>query len=215
MDPTTGIAYVTDPTPLQWRMDVRKTVLVGHSAGEMFDVIEAAEHYPEFLPWCAAATIVARSDAEVVADINVNFHGVRFAFRTRNPKRRPEWMAIELERGPFRDFRGTWNLAPLSAAGCRVDFELHYAFDSTPMARLARPVFDRITNTLVDRFVARADAVYPPQAPPPDAEAVRVQGLSPHDQGVSAAPTGHAVSADRETEPLPTPHHPDHRSEPS
>jgi hypothetical protein len=29
------------------------------------------------------------------------------------------------------------------------------------MARLARPVFDRIVNTLVDRFVARADAVCP------------------------------------------------------
>lgn len=215
MDAITGIAYVTDPTPLQWRMDVRKTLLVGHSAGEMFDVIEAAEHYPEFLPWCAAATIVARSDTEVIADINVNFHGVRFAFRTRNPKRRPDWMAIELERGPFRDFRGTWNLAPLSAAGCRIDFELHYAFDSTPMARLARPVFDRITNTLVDRFVARADAVYALQALPPAAEAVGVRELPPQGGGSSAAPPGHAMSVDRETEPLPTTNHPDHRSEPS
>jgi ribosome-associated toxin RatA of RatAB toxin-antitoxin module len=65
-------------------MDVRKTVLVGHSAEEMFDVIESAERYPEFLPWCAGATIVARSDSEVVADIEVDFHGVRFGFRTRN-----------------------------------------------------------------------------------------------------------------------------------
>jgi hypothetical protein len=28
------------------------------------------------------------------------------------------------------------------------------------MARVARPVFDRIANTLVDRFVARADQVH-------------------------------------------------------
>ncbi len=140
-------------------MDVRKTVLVTHSAEEMFDVIEAAEHYPAFLPWCAGATIVERSDAEVVADIEVDFHGVRFGFRTRNPKRRPEWMAIHLERGPFRHFGGTWNLAPLAVDGCRIDFALSYDFESTPMARLARPVFDRIANTLVDRFVVRADAV--------------------------------------------------------
>jgi ribosome-associated toxin RatA of RatAB toxin-antitoxin module len=142
-------------------MDVRRTVLVGHSAERMFDVIEAAEHYPEFLPWCAGATIVARSDEEVVADIAVDFHGVHFGFRTRNPKRRPDWMAIHLERGPFRHFGGTWTLAPLAADGCRIDFELHYDFDRTPMALVARPVFDRITNTLVDRFVARADVVYP------------------------------------------------------
>jgi hypothetical protein len=70
-------------------------------------------------------------------------------------------MAIELERGPFRRFGGTWALLPLGAAGCRVDFELHYDFDRTPMALVARPVFDRIANALVDRFVARADAVCP------------------------------------------------------
>lgn len=143
-------------------MDVRKTVLVTHSAEQMFDVIEAAEHYPAFLPWCAGSTIVERSDSVVVADIEIDFHGVRFDFRTRNPKRRPDWMAIQLERGPFRHFGGTWNLAPLSADGCRIDFALSYDFESTPMARLARPVFDRIANTLVDRFIARADAVCPP-----------------------------------------------------
>ena len=50
-------------------MDVRKTVLVGHSAEQMFDLIEACEHYPDFLPWCSGATVVARDEATVVADI--------------------------------------------------------------------------------------------------------------------------------------------------
>jgi ribosome-associated toxin RatA of RatAB toxin-antitoxin module len=186
-------------------MDVRKTLLVGHSAGEMFDVIEAAEHYPAFLPWCAAATIVARSDAEVVADIEVNFHGVHFAFRTRNPKRRPEWMAINLERGPFRHFGGTWNLAPLGADGCRIDFALSYDFESTPMARLARPVFDRIANTLVDRFVARADAICCGQEPRAnDAPVSREE--SPPREARDPAPAGVApLTASPDTDPSVTP----------
>ena len=143
-------------------MDVRKTVLVGHSAERMFDLIEACEHYPDFLPWCSGATVVARDDATVVADITVNYLGVRFDFRTRNPKRRPTAMTIHLERGPFRHFDGVWELTPLAADGCRIDFALRYDFDSTAMARIARPVFDRIANTLVDRFVARADQVQAP-----------------------------------------------------
>lgn len=147
-------------------MDVRKTVLVGHSAERMFDVIEAAEHYPDFLPWCARAVIVARDAEEVVADLSVDYHGIRFGFRTRNPKRRPTWMAIRLERGPFRRFDGVWDLTPLSAEGCRVDFALKYEFDSTAMAALARPVFDRIASTLVDRFVARIDKIGTAGAPP-------------------------------------------------
>jgi len=141
-------------------MDVRKTVLVGHSAERMFDLIEACEHYPDFLPWCSGATVVARDENTVVADITVNYLGVRFGFRTRNPKRRPTAMTIHLERGPFRHVDGVWELTPLAADGCRIDFALRYDFDSTAMARIARPVFDRIANTLVDRFVARADRVH-------------------------------------------------------
>lgn len=153
-------------------MELRKSVLVPHAAGEMFDLIEAAEHYPEFLPWCAHATIVRRDDTIVVADIDVNVHGVRFGFRTRNPKRRPEWMAIEMERGPFRHFRGEWHLTPLAAHGCRIDFDMRYELDRSVLAKLAGPVFDRIANTLVDAYVARADQLQAagllsgPAAPP-------------------------------------------------
>jgi len=168
-------------------MDVRKTVLVGHSAERMFDLIEACEHYPDFLPWCSGATVVARDDATVVADITVNYHGVRFEFRTRNPKRRPHTMTIHLERGPFRHFDGVWNLTPLAADGCRIDFGLRYDFDSTAMARIARPVFDRIANTLVDRFVARADAVEAAGAWPASGIAATVEA-PPQSGTPSAAP---------------------------
>jgi ribosome-associated toxin RatA of RatAB toxin-antitoxin module len=125
----------------------------------MFDLIEAAEHYPLFMPWCASATIVLRSDEVVVADIVVAHRGVRFDFRTRNPKRRPEAMSIRLERGPFRHFAGEWRLSPLGSDGCRIEFEMRYDFNSA-LARLAGPVFDRITTAMVDAYVARADALY-------------------------------------------------------
>ena len=141
-------------------MELRKSVLVAHPVERMFDLIEAAEHYPDFLPWCAAATIVERDDAVVVADIAIDVHGVRFAIRTRNPKRRPGWMAIALERGPFHRFHGEWHLTPLSSEGCRIEFDLRYDFDHSLVGRLAGPVFDRVANTLVDAYVARADRLY-------------------------------------------------------
>ena len=69
-------------------------------------------------------------------------------------------MAIRLEHGPFRRFDGEWNLTPLAADGCRIDFVLRYDFKRGITGKLAAPVFDRIANTLVDAFVARADRVY-------------------------------------------------------
>jgi len=141
-------------------MEVRKTVFVAHSQTQMFTLIEAAEHYPEFLPWCAAATIVERTDDVVAADITVDVHGIRFHFRTRNPKRTPEWMALTLEHGPFHHFEGEWNLKALGSEGCKIDFVLRYSFKSGIAGKLAAPVFDRIADTLVDAFAARADRIY-------------------------------------------------------
>ena len=143
-------------------MEVHKTALVGHSAEHMFDLIEAAEHYPDFLPWCSGATILERTAEVVAARIAINWHGVKIDFVTRNPKRRPEWMAIDLEQGPFRRFAGDWHLRPLLDAGCKVEFNLRYEFSNAVMARVAGPVFDRIANTLVDAFVVRADTVHGP-----------------------------------------------------
>jgi ribosome-associated toxin RatA of RatAB toxin-antitoxin module len=182
-------------------MQVRKTVLAGYSAERMFDLIEAAEHYPAFLPWCSGATIVERDEVIVAADITVDYHGVRFQFRTRNPKRRPEWMSIRLEHGPFRHFEGEWNLKPLGADGCRIGFELGYDFKSTVMSKLAGPVFDRIANTLVDAFVARADVVYRP--------AVTETSV------VNAAPVAPAMAAPTDTQSRATPDADPNRSQPS
>jgi len=141
-------------------MEARRSVLVAHPAERMFDLIEAAERYPEFLPWCAAATVLQRDDEIVVARLQVAYLGAKFEFTTRNPKRRPEFMAIGLDEGPFKRFEGTWNLKPLSSWGCRIDFALSYDFAHSVMGSLASPVFQRIADTLVDAFIQRADHVY-------------------------------------------------------
>ena len=138
-------------------MRVQRTALVAHPAERIFALIEAAEDYPAFLPWCASARILQRDDSIVVARIEVAWHGVRFSFVTRNPKRSPEWMAIGLEQGPFRHFKGEWQLTLLAAWGCRVEFSLDYEFDTVLVGNVAAPLFDKAARTLVDAFVRRAD----------------------------------------------------------
>jgi len=206
-------------------MEVRKTVLVGHSAERMFDLVEAAEDYPAFLPWCAAATILERTPTVVAADVTVDYHGIRFHFRTRNPKRPPEWMALRLEHGPFHHFEGEWKLTPLAADGCRIDFLLRYDFKRGITGKLAAPVFDRIANTLVDAFVARADSVYArslapapaPRAVPPATFAVTPANEAPAPAPpVIPPPSMSAPDADPMTAAAPTvPGGSPTRSEPS
>jgi ribosome-associated toxin RatA of RatAB toxin-antitoxin module len=140
-------------------VDVRRLLLVAHPAERMFDLIEGAEHYPAFLPWCAGATILERSEAVVAARLVVAVRGVRFTIATRNRKRRPGWMGLALDDGPFSVFDGEWQLTGLGSDGCKVEFALRYDFDNAALRAIAGPVFERVTSTLVDAFVSRADAL--------------------------------------------------------
>jgi ribosome-associated toxin RatA of RatAB toxin-antitoxin module len=140
-------------------MLVRCSALLTQPAGHLFDVIEAAEHYPRFLPWCVGAVILCRDDDVVSADLQVRLAGMSFAMRTRNPKRRPAYMAIHLERGPFRRFEGEWQLTALAPDACKVSFMLDYEFDSSLMTQAAGPVFKRAADTLIDAFVRHAESL--------------------------------------------------------
>ena len=82
-----------------WQLEIRRSVLVPYSAEDMFDLIEQAEAYPQFLPWCTGATILERSDDWVAARIDFTYLQFRFGFQTRNPKRRPDVAAGAARRG--------------------------------------------------------------------------------------------------------------------
>ena len=140
-------------------MFVQRTALVDRPATRLFDLIEAAEDYPRFLPWCTAARIVQRDDTLVSADLTVSVAGLRFAMRTRNPKRRPEFMAIHLEHGPFRRFEGSWQLTPLGEQGCKVQFTMDCEFSAGWAGPMAQPWLAKAADRLVDAFVQRALSV--------------------------------------------------------
>ncbi len=159
--PGSGTAQEGEATTVE----IHRSALMAHSAASMFDLIEAAEDYPAFLPWCADATILARDASVVVARIAVNYHGLRFDLTTRNPKRRPHWMGIHLEQGPFAHFGGEWRLIELAPDACKIEFTLRYEFDYALVGWVAGSVFDGIASTLIDAFAHRAGQVLRTQEP--------------------------------------------------
>ena len=141
-------------------MIVEKSVLVSHSAQHMFDLVDAVESYPEFLPWCQRATVLYRDSTRTRATIHVNYHGAKQSFTTENTKEPPRVMTIRLVEGPFRVLDGEWRFTALAERACKIEFRLHYEFSSKLLEKLVGPVFTYIANTMVDAFVHRADKVY-------------------------------------------------------
>jgi ribosome-associated toxin RatA of RatAB toxin-antitoxin module len=143
---------------------VRKSVIVGRPAPRMYELVEDVESYPEFLPWCAATEVFERTPEVTMARLDIDYHGLTSHIATRNVKRPPEGMVLEFVEGPFERFRGHWSFVALGEDGCRVEFALDYAFSSVALETVLGPVFGHIIETLVDRFVERAES-FPDDSP--------------------------------------------------
>lgn len=139
---------------------VEKSVLIAHSAQQMFDLVDCCEDYPKFLPWCSKADLHFRDENQTVATLHVNYHGIKSHFSTRNIKLAPERMDIGLVNGPFRYLEGSWAFRPLSDSACKVEFRMHYEFSSRLFEKAIGPVFGHIAKTFVEAFVKRAESLY-------------------------------------------------------
>jgi CRP/FNR family transcriptional regulator, cyclic AMP receptor protein len=156
-------------------LEIRRSVLVPYSAHDMFDLIEQAERYPQFLPWCTGATILERSDDWVAARIEFSYRRFGFGFQTRNPKRRPEWLQVRLVEGPFKHFQADWALTPLGRLGCKIDFALAYEISDRFFDRLAAPAVEIVSRSMMDAFVRRAEQTLTEFAPVQAAAPASVQ----------------------------------------
>ena len=151
-----GLIQIKEHANRDDRLELRRSVLLPYSAESMFDLIERAEAYPEFLPWCTRATIHERGDDWVSARLEFSYLQIRFGFQTRNAKRRPEWLRVRLVEGPFRRFQGDWHITPLGQLGCKVEFDVVYEISDGLLDKVARPAVDFVSRSMMEAFVKRA-----------------------------------------------------------
>jgi ribosome-associated toxin RatA of RatAB toxin-antitoxin module len=142
---------------------VHKSVLIWHSAPQMFALVADVARYPEFLPWCSSGQVLEETSQGMVASIGMSLGGIKKSFTTRNLHVPNERIQLALVDGPFSHLEGTWDFKPVGQSdmsACKVEFTLNYGFSSHTLAALVGPVFDKIAGSLVDAFVKRADQVY-------------------------------------------------------
>ena len=144
---------------------VNKSVLIWYSAAEMFALVTDIGAYPQFLPWCDQAAVLAQDKHGMTAKVGLSMAGLKQSFTTQNTHVEDRKVSLKLVDGPFSKLDGAWQFTPVGKNGeraCKVEFVLNYDFDSAALAALVGPVFDKIAGSLVDAFVKRACSVYDP-----------------------------------------------------
>ena len=139
---------------------IQRSAIVGHSAADMYALVDDVASYPDFLPWCREASVQAEGDAKR-ATLVAGLGGLRQSFTTLNRGRPGEAIDMQLVEGPFKRFEGAWRFTALSAQACRIDFSLRYQLAGGPLAKLLQPLFADMADTMVDAFTRRADEIHP------------------------------------------------------
>jgi ribosome-associated toxin RatA of RatAB toxin-antitoxin module len=139
---------------------IDRSALVPYTAKEMFALVSDIEAYPDFLPWCTQASVLSHKHDEVRASVSFSVGGMSRSFATRNYLQVNKMIEMQLVEGPFSSLHGCWQFDSLGDAGCKISLHLEYDFSSRMLGMVVGPVFNQISNTMVDSFQQRAVEVY-------------------------------------------------------
>lgn len=140
--------------------EVRRSALVPYTTGQMFGLVVDVERYPEFLPWCKSARILATEGDCVTVKLGLSRGMVHGNFTTRNRHVPDRSVEMRLVEGPFSLLEGRWDFHPIEAAGTRVELQLRFQTHGLIDAIALGPAFEQICNQLVDAFGKRAQQVF-------------------------------------------------------
>src|SRR6476659_10678678 len=108
--------------------EVKRSALIAESPARMYRLVNDIERYPEFVPWCAAARVESRTDAEVVATLSIMRGPLHAEFTTRNLLEPDARVLMQFVSGPFRVLEGLWTFTPLVEVGSQVELEMRFEF---------------------------------------------------------------------------------------
>lgn len=138
---------------------VKKSRVVHFSCEQMYKLVNNVEQYSEFLPYCTESIVHHRDPDEVQATLLISAAGMSKSFTTRNLLQQNKMIEIRLIDGPFNHLEGFWRFDPVDQ-GCHLSFDLEFEFAGRMFSLLLGPVFEQVTNKMVDAFCERAESVY-------------------------------------------------------
>lgn len=139
---------------------IERSALVFYSAKQMFDLVNAVEDYPQFLPGCTATRVISKTEQELVASLQISKAGIGHTFTTRNKLFPYDKMTIELVDGPFKRLSGYWVFQPLNEHACKVILTMDFEFSSRLIQFAFGKIFNELTAAMVNAFTQRAKQVY-------------------------------------------------------
>lgn len=138
---------------------IKKSKLVPYSCEQMYTLVNDIESYSEFLPYFSKSIVHHRDEDEVKATLVISAAGMEKSFTTHNRLQTNKMIEMRLVEGPFSHLEGFWRFDD-SPEGCLVSFDLEFTFSSKMLAMIVGPVFEQVSDKMIDAFSGRAKVLF-------------------------------------------------------
>ena len=139
---------------------ISKKANVKYSANQMYMLVNDIESYPNFLPWCTNSIVTNYGDNELVASVSISIGKIKKIFVTKNTMQQDSSISMELIEGPFKKLNGKWKFKNNLDSGSTVSLEMQFEFKNKLLRYTFGTAFKKITDSLVNAFIERANVIY-------------------------------------------------------
>ena len=141
-----------------------ETRFLPYSPQQLYMLVIDIEHYPQFLPWCRAARILAQEETGFLAELVISFSHITERYTSRVTPTPPEGdsegtINVDLVSGPFHHLTNHWRFIP-KEGGTEIQLALDFQFKSKMLNKLIGGLFGRACEKMIGAFMARAEALY-------------------------------------------------------
>lgn len=133
---------------------------VKYTPEEMYDLVNAVESYPEYLPNCTAVKLLTRTPTSLRATITMAKGRIHLSFTTENTMEAGRQVRMRLIDGPFKRLDGLWRFEPQADGGCEVAFRLDFEFANALLSMAFSGFFREAGESMVDAFCRQAVRTY-------------------------------------------------------
>lgn len=139
---------------------IQRSALLPFDALDIYHLVNDVAAYPAFMEGCVGAEVLAQSESEILARLDLAKAGVSQSFTTRNTLLPGRAIQMQLEQGPFDQFSGGWTFEALGASACKVSLDLRFSMPGRLASSAAKRLFHTVSGNLVDALCQRAKHIY-------------------------------------------------------
>lgn len=131
-----------------------------YSTAQMYALVNDVARYPEFVPWCASASIHQADQHVMRASLIIEWQGIRSSVTTENKLIENQSITMNLVQGMIQHLTGQWQFIAFNETSCQVKLSVNIEFKNRLMGLVFSRIMQQVLNRITDAFCARAKSLY-------------------------------------------------------